>query len=41
MFLMVVAVFLLIYFAFIGVMEVKKLITNLFSKNKEKKDVHD
>lgn len=41
MFLLIVAVFLLIYYAFIGVMELKKLIVNLFNKNKEKKDMQD
>ncbi len=41
MFLLVVAVFLLIYFAFIGVMELKKLVINFFKKNKENKDFQD
>ncbi len=39
MFIMVIAVFFVIYLAFIVVMEVKKLIINAFNKHREKKDV--
>lgn len=41
MFIMVFAVFFLIYLAFIGVMEVKKLIIHVFTKIREKKDMKE
>ncbi len=41
MFIMVFAVFFLIYLAFIGVMEVKKLIIHVFTKIRDKKDMKE
>lgn len=41
MFIMVIAIFFLIYFTFIVVSEVKKLIINEFNKLREKKDMNE